>query len=384
MALNEKSTEKLVTNSTSNHENFGTISDERNTGGKILHSIKNSWWLLKPILCGQLLSVLICATSICSEYLTKQHVDTPVFQNLPNYLCFTLVYTTTLFIKRDENDGQRLLVKILKESWWKYLIIAVIDVEANYLIVKAYQYTSITSVQLLDCFVILVVMMLSCYFLKVRYVAVHYVGLVISLVGVVCMVVADLTLGSENGVKATNPALGDVLVLLAATCYGMSNVAMEYVSKKKKNGNIHILGMLGLFCPLIAGTQCAILEHEQLASIAWSWEVVGLLAGYTCAMFILYTCMPLVMKLSSATAVNISILTADLFALLVGHYLFQYQFSPLYLVSLGTIVVALVIYNSRMPIQLNEEEGDDEERQISSTPGRRLDSELQNEVISSI
>jgi solute carrier family 35 protein F1/2 len=33
-------------------------------------------------------------------------------------------------------------------SWgWRYFLIAVIDVEANYLVVKAYAYTTVTSVQ---------------------------------------------------------------------------------------------------------------------------------------------------------------------------------------------------------------------------------------------
>lgn len=32
-------------------------------------------------------------------------------------------------------------------SWWKYLIIALLDVEANYVVVKAYQYISFASRQ---------------------------------------------------------------------------------------------------------------------------------------------------------------------------------------------------------------------------------------------
>ena len=36
---------------------------------------------------------------------------------------------------------------ILKKNWWKYVILGVIDVEGNYLIILAYKYTTLTSIQ---------------------------------------------------------------------------------------------------------------------------------------------------------------------------------------------------------------------------------------------
>ena len=45
--------------------------------------------------------------------------------------------------------------------------------QANYVIVKAYYYTSLTSVQLLDCSTIAYVMVLSRVFLKVNIAAVE-------------------------------------------------------------------------------------------------------------------------------------------------------------------------------------------------------------------
>lgn len=43
--------------------------------------------------------------------------------------------------------GEENLLAILKRRWWKYMILGIIDIEANYLVVKAYQYTTLTSVQ---------------------------------------------------------------------------------------------------------------------------------------------------------------------------------------------------------------------------------------------
>ena len=63
---------------------------------------------------------------------------------------------------------------------------------------------------------------------------------------------------------APNAALGDVLVLIAACFYGTSNVAMEYVTKSNKQGNFHILGMLGLFCPVICGVQALVFSSFKI------------------------------------------------------------------------------------------------------------------------
>ena len=55
------------------------------------------------------------------------------------------------------------------------------------------------SSQLLDCFVIPVVLLLSWFFLLVRYKAVHFVGAGLCLLGVGCMVGADILLGRQQG-----------------------------------------------------------------------------------------------------------------------------------------------------------------------------------------
>lgn len=43
--------------------------------------------------------------------------------------------------------GEGNLLAILKQRWWKYMILGLIDIEANYLVLKAYQYTTLSSVQ---------------------------------------------------------------------------------------------------------------------------------------------------------------------------------------------------------------------------------------------
>lgn len=53
----------------------------------------------------------------------------------------------------------------------------------------------------------------------------------------------------------------------------------------------------------------------------------ALFAGYVLCMFALYSFMPVVVEMTSATAVNLSLLTADLFSLFCGIFLFHYAVS---------------------------------------------------------
>ncbi|XP_069004501.1 solute carrier family 35 member F2-like [Embiotoca jacksoni] len=299
-----------------------------------------SWQLAKTLAMGQGLAALICGTAISSQYLaTSYHMNTPMLQSLVNYMLLCVTYTSLLFCRT--GDGN--ILQILRRKWWKYLLLALVDVEANYTVVKAYQYTTLTSVQLLDCFVIPVLMLLSWWVLKTRYRPVHYVAVCICLLGVGAMVGADLLAKRDQG-STSNILLGDGLVLLSASLYAVSNVCQEYIVKNL--GRVEFLGMVGLFGSIIGTVQMVILERHEIAAIQWSWQVGLLFSAYGLCLYALYSCMPIVVKLSSATSVNLSLLTADLFSLFCGIFLFLYNFSVLYLISLVAILVGFIAFNA--------------------------------------
>ncbi|XP_059187702.1 solute carrier family 35 member F2-like [Centropristis striata] len=299
-----------------------------------------TWQLARTLAMGQGLAALICGTAISSQYLaTSFHVNTPMLQSFFNYILLTVTYTSMLLCRTGDDN----IFQILKRRWWKYLLLGLVDVEANYAVVKAYQYTTLTSVQLLDCFVIPVLMVLSWWVLKTRYRPVHYVAVCICLLGVGAMVGADLLAGRDQG-STSNILLGDGLVLLSASLYAVSNVCQEYTVKNLSR--VEFLGMVGMFGSIISTIQMVILERKEVAKIQWSWQVGLLFSAFALCMFSLYSCMPVVMKLSSATSVNLSLLTADLFSLFCGIFLFQYNFSGLYLVSLVVILIGFITYNA--------------------------------------
>ncbi|KAJ8267015.1 hypothetical protein GJAV_G00137320 [Gymnothorax javanicus] len=298
-----------------------------------------TWHLVKVIAMGQALSMLICGTAVSCQYLADKKVETPMLQSFLNYALLLLTYTIALALKK----GDKNIFQIIKRKWWKYLLLGFADVEANYCVVMAYQYTTLTSIQLLDCFVIPVLMVLSWIFLKTRYKVVHYASVAVCLLGVGAMVAADLLAGRNQG-STSDVLLGDTLVLISAALYAVSNVCQEYTVKNLSR--TEFLGMVGLFGTLISGIQLVVLEHKAVPLIKWDWSVVLLFTIYGLCMFALYSFMPVVIKMTSATAVNLSLLTADLFSLFCGLYLFHYTFSGLYIVSFLVITVGFVVFNA--------------------------------------
>ena len=65
-----------------------------------------------------------------------------MLQSFINYCLLFLIYTVMLAFQ-----SVIIFLYILKKQWWKYIPLGLADVEANYLTVRAYQYTTLTGVQ---------------------------------------------------------------------------------------------------------------------------------------------------------------------------------------------------------------------------------------------
>lgn len=118
----------------------------------------------------------------------------------------------------------------------------------------------------------------------------------------------------------------------------------EYIVKKLSRKEF--LGMVGLFGTIISGIQLLIVEYKDIASIHWDWKIALLFVAFALCMFCLYSFMPLVIKVTSATSVNLGILTADLYSLFLRLFLFGYKFSGLYILSFTVIMVGFILYCS--------------------------------------
>ena len=61
-----------------------------------------------------------------------------------NYVLLLFVYGPIWIIKLNDKNK---LSKTIRENSWKYLLVSIADVEANYFIVKAYKHTLVTTIQ---------------------------------------------------------------------------------------------------------------------------------------------------------------------------------------------------------------------------------------------
>jgi solute carrier family 35 protein F1/2 len=69
-----------------------------------------------------------------------------------------------------------------------------------------------------------------------------------------------------------------------------------------------------------------LLERDELLNIRWElWEVSVLLAAFTVAQLAFYVCLPTMLRLSSAAALHLSLLSTDFYAIIAGVVFFQYK-----------------------------------------------------------
>ncbi|GAM19783.1 hypothetical protein SAMD00019534_029580 [Acytostelium subglobosum LB1] len=294
---------------------------------------------INGLLIGQLISLCICGTGVFSQLLSMNYnINIPTAQSLLNYILLSF-YSIILWRRGT-------LWHSLRTKSIFLLPLALFDVEANYVAVKAYQYTTITSVMLLDCFTIPCVAVLTRIFLKTRYTLIQIVAIVISMAGLVILVISDILQGQDaNG--GSNPLLGDMLVLVASVLYAISNVGQEYTVKSYDNETY--LAIIGIYGTIISSIQLAIFERNELRTMVWSGPVIGYIVGFAICLFTMYSITPFMMRIAGATLMNLSLLTSDIFSVVVAIFLFHRRLDWLYFMSFFVIVSGLVIYNLSQP-----------------------------------
>lgn len=243
----------------------------------------------------------------------------------------------------------------LQIPWYWYVALGFVDVQGNYLVNKAFELSSITSVTLLDCFTVAWVIGLTWYFIGTRYSLWQLLGAALCVIGLGLVLLSDAGVSGGGG---SRPLLGDILVMAGTFFYAMSNVGEEFCVKKTHR--IEVVSMLGLFGTLVTVCEIAIIEWKSLETVDWSAEIILAFAGYALASFCFYSVAPFVLKMSGATLFNLSILTSDMWAVVIRIFIYQQQVDWLYFVSFGIVVVGLIIYSKtekdQAPNQIIEDE----------------------------
>ena len=269
---------------------------------------------------------------------------------------------------------------------WTYLFVSFADVFANYLIVKAYQDTSLTSAMLLDSFALPCVAVLSHCFLGVRYTKRHLIGVVCCVVGLVLNIFSDMmpqegsssegsgssytrshattttntttTTTNSSTMNAHTPSSspvscdmeyphalrGDTYVLIAASLYAVSNVMQEKLVKHYDR--VEFLGMLGSFGTVICVGILLLLEREEITVFIQDMDQVATLelVGFVGCLFVMYCVTSKFLQEGDALLFNLSTLTSDVYGALFSVLLFHSTPHWLYGVAFGFVFVGIIVY----------------------------------------
>lgn len=340
---------------------------------------------------GQVLSVLVAGTGACTTIFQKySHMNAPTSQNAPNYVLLSLflispfrrggivpkskqpLQTNHHHHESEESTNIILDQNLLRKKaskpdqsgdhWWRYIILAIVDVEANVTVVWAYQYTSITSAMLLDCFTIPSVMVLSYFFLNAKYTPKHILGAFLCLCGICLIILSDVLNQSSNeddedgdddhSNNHPHAWAGDLLCIISAFLYSVSNVIQE--KWVKTSGPSHFLGRLGICGAILSITQAAIFERKALLNHTnWNMEGIGAWIGYTSSLTTCYILTSWFLVYADAAFFNLSLLTSDVYAVLFSYFFNGTVVPFLYFVAFGFTISGLFIYHRTPPATIS-------------------------------
>ncbi|CAH2063557.1 unnamed protein product [Thlaspi arvense] len=296
---------------------------------------------------GQIISLLSTCIAFASSQIARKGINAPTSQSFLGYLLLAIVYGGIMLYRRPA----------IKAKWYYYLLLALVDVEANFLVAKAYQNTSITSVMLLDCWAIPCVLVLTWVFLRTQYRLMKISGVLICIVGVVMVVFSDVHAGDRAVITrlqvntqkilsgGSNSVKGDLLVIGGATLYAVSNTSEEFLVTNADR--IELMSFMGLFGAIIGAIQISILERGALKAIHWSTETVLPYLGIALAMFLFYSLLTVLLKTNGSAMFTLSLLTSDMWAVLIRTFAYHEKVDWLYFLAFATTAIGLIIYSMK-------------------------------------
>ncbi|KAL3475231.1 hypothetical protein BJX99DRAFT_163269 [Aspergillus californicus] len=291
------------------------------------------------LILGQFLAITNTGTNTFNQLLSDQGTSIPAFQTFFNYCLLNLIFTSYTIYRY----GFKGWLQMMWKSWWKYIILSFCDVEGNYFMVLAYEYTTMMSAQLINFWAIVIVVVVSFLFLRVRYHISQIAGIVICIGGMGVLIASDHIQGTNGGdISRGNQIKGDLFALLGASFYGLANTGEEYFVSTAPM--YEVIGQMGFFGMIINGVQAAIFDRESIRDAHWNGKVGGYLTGYTLCLSIFYSTAPLLFRLASAAFFNISLLTMNFWGVIIGIEVFKYSVHWMYPIAFVLIIVGQLIY----------------------------------------
>ncbi|KAG9201429.1 hypothetical protein G6514_005801 [Epicoccum nigrum] len=309
--------------------------DAQSKGHSFEYLKTKQFWL--TLLLGQVLAICIASTNTLSSLLANEGTSIPAFQSFFNYVLLNLIYTSYTIYKY----GFKRWTRLILVDGWRFFILAFFDVEGNYFVVLAYRYTTILSAQLINFWAIVVVVIISFFWLKVRYQFTQIAGILLCIGGLGVIFGSDQLTGN-NSFGASDAVKGDLFALLGATLYGISNVFEEFLVSERPL--YEVVGQLAFWGMFINGTQAGIFDRSSFRSATWNSKVGGYLTGYTFILSLFYSLAPVLFRLSSAAFFNISLLTGSFWGVAIGVKVLGLSIHWMYPIAFVLIILGQFLY----------------------------------------
>ena len=238
----------------------------------------------------------------------------------------------------------------LPSVWW-YVMAAIIDLQANFLIIWSYSYTNMTSVAIIDSFSIPAVMLISFSLLRSRYQLRHYLGVFLCIVGVLGIIFNDRFVKKSRTVDEEESSfVGDLMAMSGAFLYACSNVLQE---KMVKYGvREQYIGRIGLFGMGFAAIQFFSIEFQDFEQAAPLPSEAGLyMVGFVLCLFFFYTNTSQFLTQNDAVLFNLSLCASDIYSVAYAYFAFGTMVNWLYIICAALIFGGIFLYHSERPPQ---------------------------------
>mmetsp|Transcript_8419 Transcript_8419/g.18997 ORF Transcript_8419/g.18997 Transcript_8419/m.18997 type:complete len:475 (-) Transcript_8419:3194-4618(-) len=247
---------------------------------------------------------------------------------------------------------------MLRVPWWNYFIVAFLDVQANFIFMQAFRYTSLTSAQLLSSLAVPSAMLFSFLILHRDFRMRQFVGATTCIVGGLVMVLSDSSRrngtgsGSDDRYNQLHPhsLLGDAFAVLGAVLYGLTDTIAEHFVKNVSRREY--LGMLGLFGAIISCVQATVFERSALHALfnganttaTYLGEILSVVAWYVICLVYVYVGFSYFLEVADVTLLILSLQTSQLWASLFSIVVQQVAPYPSFYIATAFMVGGVFIY----------------------------------------
>ncbi len=222
------------------------------------------------------------------------------------------------------------------------VLISFLDTTASIMCLRAYACVNSPTVALLSTVSTPTVLLLSSVTFRRTYAWNEILGSVMAVSGVAILSVYQLVLAKEGSLSI----LGYGACILSAMMYGLSNVLTEKLTTDGTSV-AQYLALNSSFATIWSAIYLFTLGRGDLWQLAYKTTSGArlLLAFYCLSMGAFYSLMPLLMARGSASLFNISLLTVNLYTLIVNVLLFDDSFSWQFFLSFSIVMAGLILYN---------------------------------------